>query len=152
MIPIADEIKRALKARYDEKQWLTVNQSIQDVLREQRRDVLVDWLVAHPDPKAGQTWTNATGLSEHYLIDVETNAVVLTSRLKQATASASMFVQRILLGLESDILASNAADPQAEAAGLDAPLPGLGSEPQGISLSRELDRTGATGRKIILLP
>ena len=111
-IPIADEIKRALKARYDEKQWLTVNQSIQDVLREQRRDVLVDWLVAHPDPKAGQTWTNATGLSKHYLIDVETNAVVLTSRLKQATASAAMFVQRILLGLESDILASNAADPQ----------------------------------------
>jgi hypothetical protein len=109
---VADEVKRALKARYDEKQWLDVNQTIQDVLRERRRDVLVDWLVTHPDAAAGQTWTDAAGLYAYYLIDVETNAVVLTSRLKQATASVALFAQRVLLGLEVDILASTVADPK----------------------------------------
>ncbi|MFC9585845.1 neuraminidase-like domain-containing protein [Streptomyces yangpuensis] len=109
---IADEIKQALKARYDLPQWLEANQPVQDALRERRRDVLVDWLVAHPDPNQGRHWTDANGLYSHFLIDVEMSACSLTSRLKQATGSAQLFVQRVLLNLEPDILASTAVDPK----------------------------------------
>jgi hypothetical protein len=109
---IADEIKQALKARYDLPQWLEANRPVQDALRERRRDVLVDWLVAHPDPSRGQNWTDPNGLYSYFLIDVEMNACSLTSRLKQATGSAQLFVQRVLLNLELDIVASTVADPK----------------------------------------
>ncbi|MGW0141741.1 Tc toxin subunit A-related protein [Streptomyces calvus] len=109
---VADEIKQALKARYDLPQWLEANQPVQDSLRERRRDVLVDWLVAHPDPDQGQHWTDGNGLYSHFLIDVEMSACSLTSRLKQATASAQLFVQRVLLNLEPDIIANSAMDPK----------------------------------------
>ncbi|MGA5552385.1 neuraminidase-like domain-containing protein [Streptomyces pseudogriseolus] len=109
---IADEIKQALKARYELPQWLEANQPVQDALRERRRDVLVDWLVAHPDPLQGQHWTDTNGLYSHLLIDVEMSACALTSRLKQATGSAQLFVQRVLLNLEADIVASTVKDPK----------------------------------------
>ncbi|MFE6737735.1 Tc toxin subunit A-related protein [Streptomyces tubercidicus] len=109
---VADAIKQALKARYDLPQWLEANQPVQDALRERRRDVLVDWLVAYPDPSRGQYWTDANGLYSHFLIDVEMSACALTSRLKQATGSAQLFVQRVLLNLEADIVASTVMDPK----------------------------------------
>ncbi|MBL1098335.1 neuraminidase-like domain-containing protein [Streptomyces coffeae] len=109
---VADEIKQALKARYDLPQWLEANQPVQDALRERRRDVLVDWLVAHPDASAGHGWTDVNGLYGHFLIDVEMSACALTSRLKQATCTAQLFVQRVLLDLEHDIVAGTVADPQ----------------------------------------
>ncbi|MFC8940126.1 neuraminidase-like domain-containing protein [Streptomyces griseoincarnatus] len=109
---IADEIKQALKARYELPQWLEANQPVQDTLRERRRDVLVDWLVAHPDANLDQHWTDANGLYSHLLIDVEISACALTSRLKQATGSAQLFVQRVLLNLEPDIVASTVKDPK----------------------------------------
>ncbi|HEX4817117.1 MAG TPA: neuraminidase-like domain-containing protein [Nonomuraea sp.] len=107
---VADEIKQVLKARYDLPQWLEANQPVQDELRQRRRDVMVDWLVAHPDPARGQHWTNPDGLFAHFLLDVEMSSCALTSRLKQATASAQLFVQRVLLNLEADITASTITD------------------------------------------
>ncbi|MFI6504874.1 neuraminidase-like domain-containing protein [Nonomuraea typhae] len=109
---VADEIKQVLKARYDLPQWLDANRPVQDALRERRRDVLADWLAAHPDPALGQRWTDADGLYSHFLIDVEMSACALTSRLKQATGSAQLFVQRVLQNLERDIVADTVADPK----------------------------------------
>ncbi|GLY94446.1 neuraminidase-like domain-containing protein [Actinoplanes sp. NBRC 103695] len=109
---VADEVTQALKARYDLPQWLEANRPVQDALREARRDVLVDWLVAHPDKDRGHGWTDADGLYSHFLIDVAMSACALTSRLKQATASVQLFVQRVLLDLENDVLASTVADPK----------------------------------------
>jgi hypothetical protein len=109
---VADEIKQVLKARYDLTQWLDANGPVQDALRERRRDVLVDWLVAHPDPSRGQNWTDPNGLYSYFLIDVEMGACTLTSRLKQSTGSAQLYVQRVLQNLELDIVASTVADPK----------------------------------------
>ncbi|MFC9660067.1 neuraminidase-like domain-containing protein [Nocardia sp. NPDC127606] len=109
---VAEQVKQALKARYDLPQWLEVNRPVADALRERRREVLVDWLVAHPDPAEGKNWTDADGLYGYYLIDVQMSACAMTSRLKQATASVQQFVQRVLLGVEVDIIASTVTDPK----------------------------------------
>lgn len=108
----ADAMKQAVKAKYDLVQWQQVIQPIQDALRERKRDALVGWLVAHPDQAKGQSWTDANGLYAFYLIDVEMSACMLTSRIKQAAASAQLFVQRCLLNLELDIVAKTDVDPK----------------------------------------
>ena len=108
----ADGIKQSVKAKYDLAQWLQVIQPIQDGFREHKRQALVGWLVAHPNQANHQNWTDVNGLYSYFLIDVEMGACMLTSRLKQAAASAQLFVQRCLLNLEVDILAKTDLDPR----------------------------------------
>ena len=108
----ADSLKQTVKAKYDLQQWQEVIRPIQDEFREQKRQALVGWLVAHPNQVQGQNWSDANGLYSYFLIDVEMSACMLTSRLKQAAASAQLFVQRCLLNLEVDILANTDLDPK----------------------------------------
>lgn len=101
----AESLKQTVKAKYDLLQWQEVIQPIQDMFREQKRTALVSWLVTHPnqDQNQGQNWSDADGLYNYFLIDVEMSACMLTSRIKQASASAQLFVQRCLMNLEVDI-------------------------------------------------
>ncbi|MFJ2256990.1 neuraminidase-like domain-containing protein [Streptomyces sp. NPDC087844] len=108
----AESLKQTVKAKYDLSQWQDVIRPLQDLFRERKRKALVDWLVAHPADALGQTWSDSTGLYEYFLIDVEMSPCMLTSRLKQAGASAQLFVQRVQLNLEPDILASTELDPR----------------------------------------
>ena len=108
----AESLKQTVKAKYDLKQWQEVIRPIQDEFREQTRQALVGWLIAHPNQAQGQNWSDANGLYSYFLIDVEMSACMLTSRLKQAAASAQSFVQRCLLNLEGDILAKTDLDPK----------------------------------------
>ena len=100
----AESLKQTVKAKYDLKQWLEVIQPMQDAFREQKRDALVSWLVAHPDKTRNQYWTDVNGLYSHFLIDVEMSPCMLTSRIKQAIASVQLFVQRCLLNLEPEVI------------------------------------------------
>jgi Tc toxin complex TcA C-terminal TcB-binding domain/Neuraminidase-like domain len=109
---VADSLKQAVKAKYELPQWLQVIQPLQDAFRDGKRAALASWLVAHPDQAQGQGWSDTDGLYSYFLIDVEMDACMLTSRLKQAAASAQLFVQRCLLNLEVDILASADLDPK----------------------------------------
>jgi hypothetical protein len=108
----ADALKQTVKAKYDLTQWQEVMRPLQDEFREQKRQALVAWLVAHPKQAAGQNWSDTNGLYSHFLIDVEMCACMLTSRLKQAAASAQLFVQRCLLSLEEDLVANTDFDPK----------------------------------------
>jgi hypothetical protein len=108
----AESLKQTVKAKYDLPQWRQVIQPIQDVFREQKRQALVSWLIAHPNQAKGQNWIDTNGLYSSFLIDVEMSACMLTSRLKQAAGSAQLFVQRCLLNLEVDILAKADLDPK----------------------------------------
>ena len=111
----AESLKQTVKAKYDLVQWRQVIQPIQDEFREQKRQALVGWLVAHPNQAQGQNWSDTNGLYSYFLIDVEMSACMLTSRLKQAACSAQLFVQRCLLNLEVDIIAkSDPLDPSAD--------------------------------------
>jgi hypothetical protein len=106
----AELLKQTVKAKYDLTQWLQVIQPLQDDFREQKRQALVGWLVTHPNQAQRQNWSDTNGLYSYFLIDVEMNACMLTSRLKQAAASAQLFVQRCLMNLEEDIIAKTDLD------------------------------------------
>lgn len=106
----AESLKQTVKARYDLAQWLQVIQPMQDIFREQKRDALVNYLLPKAVISWGQRWTTVTGIYNHFLIDVEMNSCMMTSRLKQAIASAQLFVQRCLMNLEADIVAKTDLD------------------------------------------
>jgi hypothetical protein len=91
----AQALRAALKARYDEAQWLEVLKSIQDRLRHQKRDALVAYLLA-----VNPEYETCNDLYDKYLIDVEMSACQPTSRIVQAHGTLQLFVQRCLMGLD----------------------------------------------------
>ena len=106
---VAVEIKKAVKAKNDDESWIAVGKALNDPLREASRKALVSYLLAHPDSvKPGDvdlinpSIQTADDLYEYLLIDVQMDACMMTSRIKQAISSVQLFVQRCLLGLESN--------------------------------------------------
>jgi Tc toxin complex TcA C-terminal TcB-binding domain/Neuraminidase-like domain/Salmonella virulence plasmid 28.1kDa A protein len=99
----AASVKQTAKAKYDDEQWLAIARPLRDVVREKQRSSLVAYLVAHPNPARGQTWKDANGMFDYFLVDVEMSPCQLTSRIKQAIGSVQLFVQRCLLNLEPSV-------------------------------------------------
>jgi peptidoglycan hydrolase-like protein with peptidoglycan-binding domain len=110
---IAQQTRNAAKAKYDTSTWLSKAAPLYDVIREQKRDALVDYLVERSRREtsptitvAGKTyanpayWRDSDDMLRYFLIDVEMTPCQLTSRLKQAMSSTQMFVQRCFLNLE----------------------------------------------------
>ncbi|MDP9316865.1 MAG: neuraminidase-like domain-containing protein [Chloroflexota bacterium] len=102
----ANNVVRAVRAKYDEARWLEIAPPLRDVLREKQRAALVAYLVNRPDTARGQTWRDMGDLYAHFLIDVEMSPCFMTSRIKQATSVIQLFVQRCLLNLEQNIAPS----------------------------------------------
>lgn len=71
----------------------------------------MEYLAVRPDPAAGKNWKNTIDLYAYYLIDVEMSSCQLTSRVKQASSSVQLFVQRCLMNLERRVLADAESDP-----------------------------------------
>jgi hypothetical protein len=88
-------MRQALKARYTEADWLGVLKSVQDPLRQQKRDALVAYLLS-----VNPEMTSSDDLYDYFLIDVEMCSCMPTSRIVQAHATIQLFVQRCLMGLE----------------------------------------------------
>lgn len=99
-------IKSAVKAKFENAQWLEIAGSINDNLREVQRDALLDLVIA----------TDSNGLDDvnavygHYLMDPEMSACMMTSRIKQAISSVQLFIQRVQLNLEDASLTSEAIE------------------------------------------
>ncbi len=88
-------LRVALKARYDEDTWLTTLKEIMDAIRPQKRDALVAYLLAvNPQMK------DENDLYDYFLVDVEMEACMPSSRIVQAHGTVQLFVQRCLMGLE----------------------------------------------------
>ncbi|MFC5470962.1 neuraminidase-like domain-containing protein [Cohnella suwonensis] len=99
---LAFEVKNAAKSRHSEQSWRLNAVGIENRLREQWREALVDCVLHYPAIKANGI-TNGNQLFEYFLIDVEMNADMKTSRIKQAISSVQLFVQRCLLNLEPGV-------------------------------------------------
>lgn len=96
---IAQDIINAVKAKYDDEQWLTTAKSLNDELREKRKLALIAFLLADKE-MVDEGITNSNELYEYFLIDVNMDPCMMTSRIKQAISSVQLFVQRSLLNLE----------------------------------------------------
>jgi peptidoglycan hydrolase-like protein with peptidoglycan-binding domain len=94
---IAQDVKKAARARHDDQDWLAVAKPLTDRLREAQRGALVAYLL----PRLGLSDSNQ--LLESFLIDVEMSACMETSRVKQAISSVQLFVQRCLMNLEPEV-------------------------------------------------
>jgi hypothetical protein len=88
-------LQSALKARYDEEVWLDTLKQITDTIRPQKRDALVAYLLAtNPELK------DENDLFDYFLVDVEMEACMPSSRIVQAHGSVQLFALRCLMGLE----------------------------------------------------
>jgi hypothetical protein len=108
----APRVREAVKAKYEEKQWLEVAARVQDGVREGKRKALVGYLAVRPKtrPDGSKTWADSNGLFAHFLIDVEMTPCKMTTRILQANAAAQLFVQRCLMNLERDVSADEMVD------------------------------------------
>jgi hypothetical protein len=107
----AQEIKNTVKAKYDDKTWLTVAKPLNDKLRESQKAALISYLLTLPQLMA-EGIRDSSGLYEYFLIDVDMSACMMTSRIVQANSSVQLLVQRCLMNLEPAVCPSAIDDRQ----------------------------------------
>ena len=93
-------VRNTVKAKYEEEDWLKLAGNLSDKIRENQKQALISYLLTQ---KALMDWgvTDADGLFEYFLIDVQMGTCMDTSRIVQATIAVQTFVNRCLLNLES---------------------------------------------------
>lgn len=106
---IAESVRRSLQARYVPTQWDAVVKPLNDRLRENRKQALIAYLLPQ-QPLVDWGVTDADGLFEFFLIDVQMSTCMETSRIKQAIASVQQFVERCMMGLEEPNVPASALD------------------------------------------
>ncbi|KAL8705429.1 MAG: hypothetical protein Q9201_001453 [Fulgogasparrea decipioides] len=95
----AKEARNTISSKYPVSDWQTAVKPINDKLRQDQSQALTAYLVVQPElVKAGVF--DADSLFEFFLIDPQMCPCTETSRMKQATSSVQLFIQRCLLGLE----------------------------------------------------
>ncbi len=104
-------MEQAIRIKYDKNAWLKVIQPINDVLRNERRDALVAYVLELMQDNGPKTVNTADKLFGYFLIDVEMDSCMKTSRIKQAISTVQLFVQRALLNLEQQKGENFGVDP-----------------------------------------
>lgn len=108
----AELAKSLLKSKFDVPTWLNIIQPISNQLRLKKRDALTSYILTSPEAgiakfRHDNVITDINSLYAYYLIDLEMDACMLTSRIKQAIGSTQLFVDRCLMNLETGIVLSN---------------------------------------------
>jgi len=95
------DLQAALRARYDAPSWRDVVRPINDEMRCLQRDALVAYILdqmrSRPESEHIDT---PDKLFEYFLMDVEMEACMQTSRIRHALSSVQLFIQRCLMNLE----------------------------------------------------
>ncbi len=102
---LISSIKTAIKKHVTERVWLESMQSVNDVVRNKLRDVLVSYILQYKSPSP--EIDNPDKLYEYFLIDVEMDACMKSSRIRQAISTVQLFIQRCLMNLEPTVDASS---------------------------------------------
>ncbi|HLW16778.1 MAG TPA: neuraminidase-like domain-containing protein [Actinomycetota bacterium] len=97
------DFESALRARYDARAWLQVIQPINDALRVMCRDALVAYVLQTVRKQPGNTIDTPDKLFEYFLMDVQMEACMQTSRIRHALSSVQLFVERCLMNLEGNV-------------------------------------------------
>jgi hypothetical protein len=94
-------VRERLKVRMDLAAWRESMQSVSDAVRNARRDALVAYILHHDTPSP--EIETADQLYEYFLVDVQMDACMKTSRIRLALSTVQLFVQRCLLNLEPTV-------------------------------------------------
>lgn len=97
----AAEIIHLVKAPYNDKQWLEVIKPISDLLRVERRDALIDFLLAYPVPSYQYHWLTSNDIYETLMVDVEMMPIMSTTRILLAINTVQLWMDRVLLQIEA---------------------------------------------------
>ena len=98
-------VRVTLKERMDLAAWRESMQSVSDAVRNARRDALVAYILQHDTPSP--EIETADQLYEYFLVDVQMDACMQTSRIRLALSTVQLFVQRCLLNLEPHVSPSS---------------------------------------------
>jgi hypothetical protein len=96
----------ALRARYSSTDWRDIIQPINNELRGQQRDALVAYILQWRLQSADCTLKaidTPEKLFEYFLMDVEMEPCMQTSRVRHALSSVQLFIERCFLNLEPSI-------------------------------------------------
>jgi hypothetical protein len=109
------DLQSALRARYDEAAWLGVLRPINDEMRDLQRDALVAYVLQRlsEDPATAHIDT-PNKLFEYFLMDVQMEPCMQTSRIRHALSSVQLFIERCLLNLEPRVAPSSIKADQWE--------------------------------------
>ncbi|GHJ47905.1 hypothetical protein Cs7R123_52470 [Catellatospora sp. TT07R-123] len=102
------DLQGALRAQYDDAAWYEVLRPVNDDLRDQQRDALVALILdrMRRSPLTAHIDT-PDRLFEFFLLDVEMEPCMQTSRIRLALSAVQLFVQRCLLNLEDRVAVSS---------------------------------------------
>jgi len=98
-LKISEDIQKSIKARYEQEDWEKVVKPLNNRLRTNQRNALIKYLLSQ---KVLVEWgvVDENSLFEFFLIDVNMESCMETSRIKQAISSVQIFIDRCLLGEE----------------------------------------------------
>ncbi|HEX2852658.1 MAG TPA: neuraminidase-like domain-containing protein [Opitutaceae bacterium] len=98
------DLQAALRSRYDAADWRDVVRPINDEMRSLQRDALVACVLhqmrSHPESAHINT---PEKLFEYFLMDVQMEPVMQTSRIRHALSSVQLFIERTLMNLEKRV-------------------------------------------------
>ena len=94
--------RTALRARYEESDWLNVLRPINDEMRSLQRDALVAYILhqMRAEP-ASEHIDTPEKLFEYFLMDVQMDPCMQTSRIRHALSSVQLFTERCFMNLET---------------------------------------------------
>jgi hypothetical protein len=104
-------LQAALRARYDPDDWRDVIRPINDEMRGLQRDALVAYILhqmgLHPGlhPESAHVDT-PDKLFEYFLMDVQMDPCMQTSRIRNVLSSVQLFIERCFLNLEPRVSSS----------------------------------------------
>jgi len=98
------DVQSALRARYDVASWRNVVRPISDQMRSLQRDALVAYILhqMRSNPASAHIDT-ADKLFEYFLMDVQMDPCMETSRIRHALSSVQLFTERCLMNLEHSV-------------------------------------------------
>jgi hypothetical protein len=117
---VLSDFQSAVRSRYAETDWLSVVQPINDSLRESQRNALVAYILAQSGPAilAALGIAAAPGrvatpddLFSYFLLDVEMEPCMQTSRIRLALSSVQLFIERCLRSLEPAVSPADIGGP-----------------------------------------
>jgi hypothetical protein len=104
----AAAFQAALRARYEEADWLAVLRPINDALRSLQRDALVAYVLRRLSENPATAGVDTPEkLFEYFLMDVEMDPCMETSRIRHALSSVQLFLERCLMNLEVEVAPSS---------------------------------------------